>query len=140
MAQTRTNRLPAPAKVRLGLLGQAVGVPTLLFGMHAADLTAFLAGGVLAGVGAGVLLKAAIGTVAAMAAPARRGEALAGMFLISYLGLSLPAVGIGIATRTVSTVTAMTWFTGLLLVMLTGVAVLFRRSTGTRRAPARRRA
>ncbi|MCG5470418.1 MFS transporter [Micromonospora sp. LAH09] len=139
VAQTLTNRLPAPTKVRLGLLGQAVGVPTLLFGMHTADLTAFLVGGVLAGVGAGVLLKAAIGTVAAMAAPARRGEALAGLFLISYLGLSLPAVGIGIATRTVSTVTAMTWFTGLLLVMLTGVAVLFRRSTGTRpRTPSRR--
>ncbi|MBM0277314.1 MFS transporter [Micromonospora tarensis] len=132
VAQTLTNRLTAPAKVRLGLLAQVVGVPTLLVGMHTANLSAFLVGGVVAGIGAGVLLKAAIGTVAAMAAPARRGEALAGLFLIGYLGLSLPALGIGIATRAVSTATAMDWFTGLLLVMLAGVAVLFRRGTATR--------
>ncbi|MGA4727754.1 MFS transporter [Micromonospora taraxaci] len=132
LAQTLTNRLTAPAKVRLGLLAQAVGVPILLVGMRTANLTAFLLGGVLAGIGAGVLLKAAIGTVAATAAAAKRGEALAGLFLIGYLGLSLPALGIGIAIRAVSTVTAMTWFTGLLLVMLAGVAALFRRSTVTR--------
>ncbi|MET7669730.1 MFS transporter [Micromonospora luteifusca] len=137
VAQTLTNRLAAPAKVRFGLLAQALGVPTLLVGMHTANLTAFLVGGVVAGIGAGLLLKAAIGTVAAMAAPAKRGEALAGLFLIGYLGLSLPALGIGIATRAISTIAAMTWFTGLLLVMLSGVAVLFRRSTATRRAPAR---
>ncbi|MGC4749616.1 hypothetical protein ACLQ28_28755 [Micromonospora sp. DT201] len=64
--------------------------------MHTANLTAFLVGGMVAGIGAGLLLKAAISTVAAM-----------------------------------------TWFTGLLLVMLTGVAALFYRSTATRRAPAR---
>ncbi|MEU0546767.1 MFS transporter [Micromonospora sp. NPDC005979] len=132
VAQSLTTRLPAPAKVRLGLLAQAVGVPVVLVGMHTASLTAFLLGGVLAGVGAGVLFKASVGTVAAMAAPARRGEALAGLFLIAYLGMSLPALGIGIATRTVSTITAMNWFTGLLLVLLAGVTALFRRSWANR--------
>ncbi|WP_422735236.1 MFS transporter [Micromonospora sp. WMMD729] len=132
VAQSLTTRLPAPAKVRLGLLAQAVGVPVVLVGMHTASLTAFLIGGVLAGVGAGVLFKAAVGTVAAMAVPARRGEALAGLFLIAYLGMSLPALGIGIATRAVSTITAMNWFTGLLLVLLGGVTLLFRRSSANR--------
>ncbi|MBG6105239.1 MFS family permease [Micromonospora vinacea] len=127
-AQTLTSRLSAPAKVRLGLLTQAVGVPALLVGMHTANLAAFLAGGVVAGIGAGVLFKAAIGAVAEMAAPARRGEALAGLFLIGYLGMILPSVGIGVATQAVSAGTAMNWFTGLLLVMLAGVAALFRRS------------
>ncbi|MDG4757527.1 MFS transporter [Micromonospora sp. WMMD710] len=132
VAQTLTNRLAAPAKVRLGLLAQALGVPTLLIGMHVASLTAFLVGGVVAGMGAGVLFKAAVGTVAAMAAPAKRGEALAGLFLIAYLGMSLPAIGIGVATRSVSTLTVMNWFTGLLVVVLAGVTALFRRSTATR--------
>ncbi|MEH1168249.1 MFS transporter [Micromonospora sp. CPCC 205539] len=128
IAQTLTDALAAPMKVRLGLLAQAVGVPILLLGMHTASLAAFLVGGVVAGIGAGLLLKAAIGTVAAMAAPAKRGEALASLFFLGYLGLSAPAVGIGVATRAVTAVTAMTWFTGLLLVILGGVAVLFRRS------------
>ncbi|WP_433260866.1 MFS transporter [Micromonospora vinacea] len=128
VAQTLTSRLAAPAKVRLGLLAQAVGVPVLLVGMHTASLSVFLVGGVVAGIGAGVLFKAAIGAVAEMAAPARRGEALAGLFLIGYLGMILPSVGIGVATQAVTAGTAMNWFTGLLLVMLAGVAALFRRS------------
>ncbi|MCX5116013.1 MFS transporter [Micromonospora sp. NBC_00362] len=128
VAQTLTSRLAAPAKVRLGLLAQAVGVPVLLVGMHTASLPVFLVGGVVAGIGAGVLFKAAVGAVAAMAAPAQRGEALAGLFLIGYLGMILPSVGIGVATQAVSAGTAMNWFTGLLLVMLAGVAALFRHS------------
>ncbi|WP_112734655.1 MFS transporter [Micromonospora noduli] len=128
VAQTLTSRLAAPAKVRLGLLAQAVGVPVLLVGMHTASLSVFLVGGVVAGIGAGVLFKAAVGAVAAMAAPAQRGEALAGLFLIGYLGMILPSVGIGVATQAVTAGTAMNWFTGLLLVMLAGVAALFRHS------------
>ncbi|WP_433352507.1 MFS transporter [Micromonospora saelicesensis] len=128
VAQTLTSRLAAPAKVRLGLLAQAVGVPVLLVGMHTASLSVFLVGGVVAGIGAGVLFKAAVGAVAAMAAPAQRGEALAGLFLVGYLGMILPSVGIGVATQAVTAGTAMNWFTGLLLVMLAGVAALFRHS------------
>ncbi|MDG4781922.1 MFS transporter [Micromonospora sp. WMMD961] len=138
MAQTLTSQLPAPAKVRLGLLAQAVGVPVLLVGMHTASLSVFLLGGVVAGIGAGVLFKAAVGAVAAMAAPARRGEALAGLFLVGYLGMILPSVGIGVATRTVTAGTAMNWFTGLLLVMLAGVAALFRHSAASARSAGRR--
>ena len=62
-----------------------------------------------------------------MAAPAKRGEALAGLFLISYLGLILPVLAMGIATRTLPAPTAVTWFTGALLLMLTTVAILSRR-------------
>ncbi|MFK4244480.1 MFS transporter [Micromonospora chokoriensis] len=133
-AQTLTSRLTGPAKVRLGLLAQALGVPLLLVGMHAASLTAFLVGGVVAGIGAGVLFKAAVGAVVAMAAPVRRGEALAGLFLVAYLGMILPSVGIGVATQAVTAGTAMDWFTGLLLAILTGVALLFRRSAASARS------
>jgi MFS family permease len=126
LAQTLTSRLSARAKMVLGLVAQAAGVLALVAGMYATDLTAFLIGGVVAGIGAGVLFKAAVGTVVAMAAPAKRGEALAGLFLIAYLGLIVPAVGIGVATRSVTATTAMTWFTGVLLVVLAGVAALSR--------------
>jgi hypothetical protein len=66
-----------------------------------------------------------------MAGPGRRGEALAGLFLISYLGLALPAVGLGIATRYTTATTAMTWFTGVLLALLATVVVLGRRRAAT---------
>ena len=126
VAQTLTTRLSASAKMALGIAAQAVGVIALVVGMHELNLATFLLGGIVAGIGAGVLFKAAVGTVVAMAAPAKRSEALAGLFLISYLGLSIPALGIGIATRTIDATTAMTWLGGILLVLLAGVAVLAR--------------
>ncbi|WP_233507883.1 hypothetical protein [Spongiactinospora gelatinilytica] len=54
-------------------------------------------------------------------------EALAGLFLISYVGLSPPAIGVGIATRFVPATTAMGWLTGVLVVLLAAFAVLSRR-------------
>ncbi|RBQ20764.1 MFS transporter [Spongiactinospora rosea] len=126
-AQTLTGRLGARAKMTAGLLATAAGMVVLVVGMHTAGLAAFLIGGAGAGIGAGMLFKAAVGAVAAMAAPARRGEALAGLFLISYVGLSLPAIGVGVATRFVPATTAMGWLTGVLVVLLAAVAVLSRR-------------
>ncbi|WP_335973411.1 MFS transporter [Streptomyces sp. CA2R106] len=136
VAQTLAGPLSTAAKRRLGLAAEAVGLVVLLTGMRTASLPGFLAGGILSGIGAGVLFKAAVGAVAAAAAPAERSEALAGLFLISYVGLSVPALGVGVATLDVSTTTAMTWFTAVLLLMLAAVALLGRRAaTG---APARR--
>ncbi|MEV3859441.1 MFS transporter [Streptomyces sp. NPDC050095] len=128
LAQTLTHRLPARAKMTLGLLAQAVGFLTVVAGMHAVDLATFLSGGIVAGIGSGLMFKAAVGTVVTMAAPARRSEALAGLFLVAYVGLSVPAVSIGVATVSLTATAAMTWFAGLLLVLLAAVAVLNRRS------------
>ncbi|WP_328503087.1 MFS transporter [Streptomyces sp. NBC_00457] len=130
-AQTLTSRLDAKVRSNLGLFAQAAGMAALAVGMQTASLPVFLVAGIVAGSGAGVLFKSAVGTVVAMATPAKRGEALAGLFLISYLGLALPAIGLGIATRYTTVTTAMTWFTGALLALLTTAAVLARR-TGPR--------
>ncbi|WP_406498673.1 MFS transporter [Streptomyces sp. NBC_01604] len=132
-AQTLTSRLDAEVRRNLGLFSQAAGMVALAIGMQTASLPAFLVAGIVAGSGAGVLFKSAVGTVVAMATPAKRGEALAGLFLVSYLGLALPAIGLGIATRYTAVTTAMTWFTGVLLALLTTAAVLARRpgSTGS---------
>lgn len=126
-AQTLTGRLGGRPPMAVGLSAQAAGLVMLALGMQTASLAVFLAGGVVAGVGAGMLLKSAVGAVAAMAAPAERGEALAGLFLISYTGLIVPVVGVGVATRYVPVTTAMLWFTGVLLAVLAGIPLLGRR-------------
>ncbi|WP_327675031.1 MULTISPECIES: MFS transporter [unclassified Streptomyces] len=132
LAQILTNRLAPRTKSTLGLLAEGAGFVTLVVGMHTADLATFLVGGAVAGVGAGLLFKAAVGAVVAMAAPARRGEALAGLFLVAYLGLSGPAVALGIATLSLTATSAMTWFAVALFALLATVAVLNRRSHGGR--------
>jgi hypothetical protein len=112
----------------IGLLAQAAGVAVLAVGMHGTNLTLFLIGGIVANTGAGVLFKSAVGAVAAMAPPAMRGEALASLFLISFVGMAVPALGIGVAERYISATAAVTWFTGVLLVLLAAVAALTIRS------------
>jgi hypothetical protein len=127
-AQALTSPLDALVRRSIGLLAQAAGVVVLAVGMQTASLALFLIGGILAGMGAGVLFKSAVGAVAAMAGPATRGEALAGLFLISFVGMAVPAVGIGVATRSISATAAVTGFTGVLLVLLATVGALTVRS------------
>ncbi|NKE60012.1 MFS transporter [Lentzea sp. PSKA42] len=124
LAQTVTGGLSLAALRKLGLGAQAIGVLLVVAGMDATSFPLFLAGGAIAGVGAGVQFKAAIGAVASMAAPEKRGEALASLFFIAYLGLSLPSLSIGLATRFLDPTTVMTWFAGILLMLLAGVAAL----------------
>lgn len=66
------------------------------------SLALFLAGGMVAGAGAGMVFKGALATVAELAAPERRAEALAGIFLAGYVGISLPVIGLGILTQYVA--------------------------------------
>jgi MFS family permease len=66
------------------------------------SLALFLAGGAVTGAGAGAVFKGAVGTVVAISTDETRAEALAGLFLAAYLGLSIPAVGAGVALTLVS--------------------------------------
>ena len=124
--QAVSGRLTARQRFTGGLLAEAAGLLVLADGMHNASLALFLIGGAIAGGGAGLLFKAAVGAVASMAAPHVRGEALAGLFLIAYLGLIGPALGLGVATRYLPATTAVLWFSGLLLALLATIALVDR--------------
>ncbi|MFB7506123.1 hypothetical protein [Streptomyces broussonetiae] len=70
-----------------------------------------------------VLFKSAVGHMAGTAAPAQRGQALAGLFLASCPGLALLPVSLGVASRTMSLSDAATWFTAVVPALLAPVAV-----------------
>jgi MFS family permease len=126
VTQAASGRLSGRQRFTAGLIAQAAGLVVLALGMHTASLALFLIGGAVAGAGAGVLFKSAVGAVAEMAAANVRGEALAGLFLIAYLGLIGPALGLGIATQYLAATTAMLWFSGLVLAVLAAIALVDR--------------
>jgi predicted MFS family arabinose efflux permease len=109
-----------------GLLALATGLVTVAAATELTSLALFLAGGAIAGGGAGILFKSAVRVVTAAAAAHERGETLAGLFLIAYLGLVGPVLGLGVATRYVPATTAMLWFTGFLLALLATITLLDR--------------
>jgi MFS family permease len=91
----------------VGLLTLAVWLPAPSFGL-------FLAGDLIAGAGAGLMFKGAIGTVSNISLPERRAEALAGLFLAAYLGLAGPVIGLGALTQVASARVSLLVFSGLL--------------------------
>ena len=75
-----------------------VGLGLLVGAMWAANLVMFIVGGVVTGAGAGMVFKGALVTAAGTAPAGSRAEVLAGFFLGAYVGLSIPVVGLGVAT------------------------------------------
>jgi MFS family permease len=86
--------------VALDILGLAVVVVAAW--LPAPSLALFLAGGGVVGAGAAAMFKGTLGSVVAISPPEQLGEALAGFFLSGYVGLSLPAIAVGIALQSVS--------------------------------------
>lgn len=108
--------------VGLGLLTVAVWLPQ-------PSLAVFIAGVLVIGVGGGLMFKGAIGTVAALAGPDNRAEALAGVFLAAYLGLAGPVIGLGLLTQIMTARLSLLVFAGLLAI---GLALATPRLLGRR--------
>ncbi|GAB7047895.1 MFS transporter [Catenuloplanes indicus] len=126
-AQLVFARAAARRQVLGGLTSLSVGLVTATAAVWLPSLPMFLIGGAAAGAGAGLLFKGSIGTVFSIAEPATRGEALAGLFLAGYLGLSIPILGFGVATAVVSTEIALAGFATVVVALAAVVAVRSRR-------------
>ena len=97
-AQILLSRSSSLSLLRQGVPTIVVGLALLTGGMWAGSLIMFLIGGIITGAAGGMVFKGALVTAAATAPAGSRAEVLAGFFLGAYIGLSIPVVGLGIAT------------------------------------------
>jgi MFS family permease len=95
-----------------------VGLVVLAVGVGLANFAVFLGGGVLVGAAAGTLFKGCITTVVSIAPPETRAETLAGLFLMAYIGLSLPVVSLGVAYLYIPGTTAILGFVLVFLLIM----------------------
>lgn len=86
------RNVAADRMMRLGIATLAGGVAVTLFAVAAGSTVAFFAGALLAGVGFGTGVQGAIRTVVPLAAAHQRAGVLSLVFVLSYLGLGVPAV------------------------------------------------
>ncbi len=98
VAQIAQARVPGEALLRRSVPVIVVGLGLLAGAMWASNLAMFVAGGVIAGAGAGMVFKGSLAAAASVAPEGARAEVLAGFFLGAYVGLSIPVVGLGVAT------------------------------------------
>jgi MFS family permease len=102
LAQVVFGRLPRHAQAGLGIAAVLAGLALVTAAVWLPSFWLLLAGGIVAGGGAGTAFRGLVATVIAIAPPAARGEGLAGLFLGSYIGLAIPVLGLGVATLWVS--------------------------------------
>ena len=98
VAQIVQIRTPSGALLRRSLPVVIVGLALLATGMWTSSLAVFVLAGVLCGAGGGMVFKGAVAVTAQLAPSGARAEVLAGFFLGAYVGLSIPVVGLGVAT------------------------------------------
>jgi hypothetical protein len=124
VSQIAVRPLGVRAQVVLGALLLVVGIALLAVTVVATlGFAAFVVGGIVAGGGAGTLFKAALAVAGSLASAANRGEVLAGIFLLGYVGLTVPVVGIGVATLSVSLAAALVGFAVIIIAIALATAI-----------------
>jgi predicted MFS family arabinose efflux permease len=118
LAQMALSRLSIPSMLRVSVPVLFAGLTLFTLGMWMPSLAIFVIGGVVTGAGAGLVFRGAM-VAAGNASPIEtRGETLAGFFLGAYVGLSVPVIGLGIATTYASTKDVMLVFVVAVAVMI----------------------
>lgn len=123
-AQIAVRSLSVRGQIALGAVLLVLGIATLaVVVVTVGGIAVFVAGGIVSGAGAGTLFKAALAVAGALAPAANRGEVLAGIFLLGYVGLTVPVVGIGVATLSVSLAAALVGFAAVIITIALATAI-----------------
>jgi len=126
-AQIVFSRVGRRSQVTLGLASVVAGLALVTAAVWLPSFWLLLAGGIVAGAGAGTAFRGLVATVISITPTSARGEGLAGLFLGSYVGLAIPVVGLGVATLWVSLQVSVL---GLAIVLTVVILAVTRRVVG----------
>ncbi|MFD7310500.1 MFS transporter [Promicromonospora sp. NPDC059942] len=104
------TRVHPRTAVTLGIYAAALGAVGIVGGAWAGSLGAMFAGQAIAGVGFGAAFTAALGLIIPLAPDRQRAAVVAGIYVVSYLGLGLPVVAAGRLTDAVGVVPTVGWY------------------------------
>jgi hypothetical protein len=126
IAQLLTSSLPPVRQLQLAVSLMSVGLVAMAAGVLLVNLAVFVAAGVVAGAGVGILFRGSIGVAASLASGPSRGEILAALFLIAYAGMSVPVLLIGVALAFAPSTMVLVAFSAivLVLVLVSGVRMI----------------
>ena len=129
LGQLALEFISARTALPLGCAVMVPGAGLLAAGIAASSLVLFLAGVAVAGVGIGLAFRAGLAIVNERSPSSQRAEVASSFFVVSYLAISLPIVGIGVVAQAAGLRTAGIIFTGLVgALALIVMASLARRS------------
>ena len=131
LGQLALELTSASVALPLGCAVMVLGSGLLAVGISASSLAPFVVGAAVAGFGTGLSLRAGLATVNSRSPAARRAEVASSFFVVSYIAVSLPIVGIGIAVQAAGLRAAGIVFTGLVGALALSVMISLVRHPAT---------
>ncbi|MBK4347586.1 MFS transporter [Lacisediminihabitans changchengi] len=127
VAQLLTSRMSLVSQVRLAATFMAVGLAALSAGALLANLPLFIVAGIVAGAGVGVQFRSSVAVAASLALPPRRGEVMAALFLVAYIGLTVPVLLVGLALAFLPSAAVLVGFSVVVIVLAVGSSLAMAR-------------
>ncbi|HYS66421.1 MAG TPA: MFS transporter [Paraburkholderia sp.] len=115
-----------------GCLGLIAGLACVGLCVPERSLGALLLGTALAGIGQGISFRAGLGEIASAAPVHRRAEVTSSFFVVLYVAISLPVIGLGIAVQLADIQRATLLFVGLTIVLVLIALLLLMRGQANR--------
>lgn len=115
-----------------GLAVLFLGIALDLGSLYARSTPLFGLGILATGVGYGLLFLGSLELINERVPPEQRGELLGEYFIVVYLGLSAPVIGVGVLSDSYGLVTASAIFAGFIVALLLVAVALIRRAGLTR--------
>jgi MFS family permease len=122
VAQLIAQRTAPRRAALLGVGLLPVGAVLLVLALADGSLALFLGAAVVGGAGVGAAFQSAVARVGDTAAPAERAAVTSTFFVVAYLGITVPVVGVG-ELATVTTLTAATLALAVLVSLLASVCI-----------------
>jgi len=99
IGQILQARIAARHRLAAGCIGLAVGLTAIALCAFDRSLTTLIVGTAIAGIGQGVSFRASLSDLATKSPPNRRAEVTSSFFVVLYVAISLPVIGLGFAVQ-----------------------------------------
>ena len=126
--QVLSLRLGTAQGLRLGCVALLLAMGVLVLSLLLASLLLLALCGLVAGVGQGLTFRAGLGSVGEASPADQRGAISSAFFVVLYIGISVPVVGVGLLATTAGLVTAGVLFAALVGLLALAVLVLLGRA------------
>lgn len=97
LGQSLQERLPRSARLPGGCIGLMVGMAGVVAAIGLESLGLLVIGGAIAGMGQGAAFRAGMGEITAASPAEQRAAVASTFFVVAYIAISIPVVGLGVA-------------------------------------------
>jgi MFS family permease len=139
VGQVMLRLLPEGVAMPAGCMALIAGMGSLALGLASSSLALLVLGGVIAGFGHGLAFRAGLTAVTAGSPAEQRGEVASSYFVVMYVAIALPVIGVGVLAQATGLRTAGLIFAAVVAAVSIVVLVLLGRERVSRAGGVRAR-